>query len=235
MTPARVLLVEDEPGLVLTVGDRLRSEGYEVEVATDGPTGFARAASGRFDLLVLDLLLPGKSGFDICRDLRRQGIETPILILTARDRTVDKILGLKLGGDDYLTKPFEPEELLARCEAVLRRSRRGAESAPGGGGVHCFGPIAVDLRRAEVTRGGETVALSTKELALLEFLIAHRGAALSRHELLDKVWGYDRTVSTRTVDVHVVALRKKIEVHPARPRFLLTVHGLGYRLADAVE
>jgi two-component system alkaline phosphatase synthesis response regulator PhoP len=221
----RVLVVEDEPGLVLTLSDRLRSEGHEVEVATDGDTAFEAARAGSFDLVILDLALPRRSGLDVCRDLRREGVDTPILMLTARADLTDKVVGLKLGADDYLTKPFEMIELLARVEALLRRSGR----ALAGPGAYAFGDVRVDFRKAEVFRSGEAVALSALEYKLLAYLIEKRGVVLSRDELLDRVWGYDATPTTRTVDVHVASLRQKIEPNPAKPRWILTVHGLGYR------
>lgn len=222
----RLLLVEDEAGLVLTLGDRLRSEGFEVDSAADGVRGLEMATHGAYDLLILDLMLPGKGGFDVCRELRQRGAATPILMLTARDRLVDKVLGLKLGADDYLTKPFEPDELVARCEAILRRTGE----RPGPIERFTVGKIRVDLRCAEVDRDGEILPLAGKELDLLRYLAEHRDAAVSRHELLDRIWGYAANVSSRTVDVHIVALRKKIEADPKHPRFLKTVHGVGYKL-----
>jgi len=223
---SRILLVEDEPSLILSLADRLASEGFEVEVAEDGITGYERACRDSFDLIVLDVMLPGKSGFDVCRDLRQQRIETPILMLTARGETLDKVLGLKLGADDYLGKPFDMMELLARIEALLRRVRRSGDTDLG---TYTFGPIRADFRRAEVRRDGELLELSTLEYKLLRHLVEHRGELLTRDDLLDKVWGYDRTVFSRTVDQHVASLRRKIEPDPAHPQFLLTVYGLGYR------
>ena len=221
-----ILLIEDEPGLVLTLKDRLTREGYEVDSAQDGNTGLASALRGQADLIILDLMLPGKSGLDICRDLRQKGIETPILMLTARGQTVDKVLGLKLGADDYMTKPFEMPELLARVEVLMRRNRN-----PGGAGAafYNFGDIEVDLRRASATRHGESVALSTREFELLRYFIEHRGMAISRDELLSNVWHYDAGTTTRTVDVHVAWLRQKLEEDPKRPQWIMTVHGLGYK------
>lgn len=228
MSTRKILFVEDERGLVVTVGDRLRSEGYVVETATDGEEGLRRAAKGTYDLILLDLMLPKKSGFDVCRDLRQQGVKTPIVMLTARGEVIDKVLGLKLGADDYLTKPFEPAELLARIEAVLRRSGDDEKTD----GIYRFGDVRVDFGKAEVDRGGGAVAISAKEFELLSFLMQRRGEAVSRHELLDKVWGYDSEVSTRTVDVHIFSLRKKLEVNPRRPSYIRTVHGKGYKFQD---
>jgi DNA-binding response OmpR family regulator len=222
----RVLLVEDEPSLVLTLVDRLQSEGYEVESAQDGNAGFERALDGPFDLILLDVALPGRGGFDVLRDLRQKKVDTPVLMLTARGQVVDRVLGLKLGADDYLPKPFDMMELLARIEALLRR-RQG--SRQGMTGSYAFGDVRVDSRRAEVTRGGSPVDLSSLEFKLLRYFIEHRGALLSRHELLEKVWGYPAVLQTRTVDVHVASLRQKIEPHPAKPEYIVTVHRMGYR------
>lgn len=224
----RILLVEDEANLAGTLTDRLGCEGWVVEVARDGKQGLDRALGEPFDLIILDLMLPLKSGFDVCRDIRQNGLTTPILILSARTQTVDKVLGLKIGADDYLTKPFEMLELLARIEALLRR----APSLPAGQGqVRHFGAIRVDLRRAEVWRDGRPVALFAREFQLLRYFLDHPGAALSRAELLKEVWGYGARTSTRTVDVHVAGLRHKLEANPKQPRMILTVQGLGYKFA----
>jgi two-component system alkaline phosphatase synthesis response regulator PhoP len=221
----RILLVEDDPGLRLTLTHRLDSEGYKVETAADGEAGLAQATDGGFDLVILDVMLPRKSGFDVCRDLRQRGVATPVLMLTARHQVVDRVVGLKLGADDYLAKPFEMAELLARVEARLRRRSSGAPPVA----VHRFGPVSVDFRKAEVTRDGQPLDLSAKEFQLLKYFIAHRGATLSRNELLDEVWGYDAMPTTRTVDVHVAWLRRKLEDQPKHPRLILTIHGLGYK------
>jgi two-component system alkaline phosphatase synthesis response regulator PhoP len=222
----RILIVEDEPGLRMTLGDRLRREGYIVETAADGIAGGQRASGEPFDLIILDLMLPGKSGLDLCRDLRQRAILTPILMLTARTLTSDKVTGLKLGADDYLTKPFEMPELLARVEALLRRASQPAYT---GGSVYQFGSIRVDFSKTEVTRDGQPLALSAKEFQLLRYFIEHRGETLSREKLLTDVWGYGVMPSTRTVDVHVAWLRQKIEPDPKEPQFILTVHGMGYK------
>jgi two-component system alkaline phosphatase synthesis response regulator PhoP len=223
---ARILLVEDEPGLVLTLSDRLRSEGYEVEAAGDGEQGYRLASEGRFDLVLLDVSLPRRGGFDVLRDLRQHRVDTPVLMLTARGQVVDRVLGLKLGADDYLAKPFDMMELLARIEAVLRR-RSGP--SPASGTAYTFGDVRVDFRSAEVTRGGEPVFLSSLEFKLLRYFIEHRGALVSRRELLEHVWGYPAVLQTRTVDVHVASLRHKLEPHPAKPEHIVTVHRMGYR------
>ncbi|MDX2030013.1 MAG: response regulator transcription factor [Blastocatellia bacterium] len=222
----RILLVEDEPGLVLTLSDRLASEGYLVESARDGEAGLERASNGGFDLLLLDVMLPRKNGYDVCRDLRQRGVNTPVLMLTARGQVVDKVVGLKLGADDYLTKPFEMMELLARIEALLRRAP--AADAPAAD-AYQFDAIRIDFRRAEVSRGAEKIDLSAKEFQLLRYFIEHREATLSRDELLNEVWGYDAMPTTRTVDVHVAWLRQKLEPNPKHPQYILTVHGMGYK------
>lgn len=226
---ARILLVEDEPGLVLTLTDRLVAEGYAVEAARDGEAGLLRATSEGFDLVILDVMLPGKSGLDVCRDLRQLGRGTPVLMLTARGQVADKVVGLKLGADDYLTKPFDMMELLARIEALLRRAQAGTNDAEAAVHVYRFGDIQVDLRGAEVTRAGKRVELSAREFKLLRYLVQHRGETVSRDRLLDEVWGYDATPTTRTVDVHVSWLRQKLEPSPHIPVHILTVHGLGYK------
>ena len=224
--PRRILLVEDEPGLVLTLTDRLESEGYEIETAADGDSGLERASSRHFDLIVLDVMLPRRNGFEVCRALRERGNQTPVIMLTARGHVADKVAGLKLGADDYVTKPFEMVELLARIEAHLRRL---PPEAPLAGTQYVFGPVHVDLRSAEVRRDGRVLDLSAREFRLLAYFIEHRGATVSRDELLNQVWGYNATPSTRTVDVHVAWLRQKIEPNPRHPQYLLTIHGLGYK------
>jgi two-component system, OmpR family, alkaline phosphatase synthesis response regulator PhoP len=217
----RILLVEDEESLVITLTDRLLAEGYAVDRAGDGDTALQLGSSGQYDLIVLDVALPGKNGFDVCRDLRQRGVNTPILMLTARGQVIDRVLGLKLGADDYLTKPFDMLELLARIEALFRRSR-AAVAQPSE--TYTFGDVRVDFRRAEVQRDGNAVELSGLELRLLRYFIEHRGSLLTRDELLDKVWGYGATLATRTVDVHVASLRQKIGA-----KHVVTVHGLGYK------
>jgi two-component system alkaline phosphatase synthesis response regulator PhoP len=223
----RILLVEDEPGLVMTLRDRLRNEGHHVESALDGLTGFDMAAGSAFDLIVLDVMLPRKNGMDVCRELRQKGIATPILMLTARGQTADKVIGLKIGADDYLTKPFEMVELLARVEALLRRAPALGQA----GETYQFGSIHLDLRRTQVTKDGKPVTLSAKEFQLLRYLAEHRGTTISRETLLSEVWGYGGVTSSRTVDVHVAWLRQKLEEDSRQPQWILTVHGLGYRLA----
>lgn len=222
----RLLLIEDEPGLVLTLADRLGREGYSVETAQDGAIGLERALQEPFELILLDVMLPRQSGFDVLRDLRQQGVDTPVIMLTARSQVVDKVVGLKLGADDYLTKPFEMMELLARIEARLRRA---PPPATVDAEAYRFGAIQVDFRKAEVTREGAAINLSAREYQLLRYFIEHRGATISRDELLNQVWGYNAMPNTRTVDVHVAWLRQKIEPNPKHPQYILTAHGLGYR------
>jgi two-component system alkaline phosphatase synthesis response regulator PhoP len=223
----RLLLVEDEPGLVLTLTDRLTREGYAVETSADGESALERVRTEVFDLVLLDVMLPRLGGFDVLRELRRRSVEIPVIMLTARGQLVDKVVGLKLGADDYVTKPFEMAELLARIEAKLRRAPSARHATDG----HQFGDVRVDFRRAEITRSGEPLDVSAREFQLLRYFIEHRGATLTREELLNEVWGYNAMPSTRTVDVHVAWLRQKIEPNPRHPQYILTVHGMGYKFA----
>jgi two-component system alkaline phosphatase synthesis response regulator PhoP len=223
-----VLFVEDEEALRMTVGDRLRTEGYRVDYAVDGDEGLDKATRLPFDLILLDLMLPGRDGLAVCREVRRAGLATPILVLTARGQTMDKVTGLKAGADDYVTKPFNTRELLARIEALLRRAP-GSSALRADADVYRFGPVLVDRRGTEVTRDGVPVGLSARELQLLQYFIDHAGETLSREELLTQVWGYNAAVFTRTVDVHVASLRHKIEDDPKRPAFIHTVQRLGYK------
>jgi two-component system alkaline phosphatase synthesis response regulator PhoP len=220
----KILLVEDESAIRMALSDRLESEGYVVECSSDGEKGYQQALRNSYDILLLDVMLPKKSGFDLCRDLRGAGVNIPILMLTARDQVVDKVVGLRMGADDYLTKPFEPAELIARIEALLRRSRN-----PAGDAVRQYGELRIDLRGTTVTREGEPVPLSAREYRLLEYFVTHCGITLSRDELLREVWGYSTEVFSRTVDVHVGSLRQKIESDAKKPQLILTVPGLGYK------
>jgi two-component system alkaline phosphatase synthesis response regulator PhoP len=221
-----VLFIEDEQALQMTVGDRLRNEGFAVDYAANGDEGFEKATQLPFDLIILDVMLPKRDGFDVCKGIREAGLITPILMLTARGQTSDKVNGLKIGADDYVTKPFNMLELMARVEALMRRApiRPAAHS-----GDLDFGSIRVDLLGTEATRDGKPVNLSAREFQLLRYLIEHRGATLSREELLRQVWGYSADMYTRTVDVHVAGLRQKLEDDPKQPKFILTVQGLGYK------
>ena len=219
-----ILLVEDEEALRMTLRDRLQSEGYVVDLADDGEQGYEKATRLPFDLIILDIMLPRCNGLDVCRGIRLAGLATPILLLTARGQTVDKVVGLKLGADDYVTKPFDTMELMARIEVLLRRA------APRGSlGIHKFGPIRVDFRGTLVTRDGVAVYLTAREFQLLRYLIEHSGVTLSREEILREVWGYEGGTFSRTVDVHVASLRQKLEESPKKPKWIITVPGLGYR------
>lgn len=220
------MFIEDEAALRMTIGDRLRKEGYVVECAADGDEGFEKAILLPFDVILLDLMLPGRDGLTVCQDIRRAGLITPILILTALGQTADKVAGLKIGADDYVTKPFDMQELIARVAALLRRApKTPANSA----GVYQFGSVRIDVRGTEATRDGEVVKLSAREFQLLRYFITHPGMTLSREELLTQVWGRTEKVFTRTVDVHVASLRRKLEDEPKEPTFFLTVPRVGYK------
>lgn len=220
-----ILIVEDDETLRVALRDRLRGERYVVETACDAEEAIEKINMLSFDLFIVDVMLPYHSGFDLCRDVRQSGLVTPILFLTARTALVDRIIGLKLGGDDYVTKPFEAEELVARVEVLLRRmpSTRAR-------GVHEIGPLRIDVRRREVTRNGTTVYLTNREFHLLCYLIEHSGQTVSKDELLRNVWGYDSKTFSRTVDVHIFTLRKKLETDPAQPELIKTITGAGYKL-----
>lgn len=228
----RILVIEDNADLAFGLRNNLEIEGYEVEVASDGQHGLERLRSSPKDLVILDLMLPGLDGFRVLRLARDHGFSMPILILTARGEEADKVRGLKLGADDYVTKPFGLLELLARVEALLRRAGSPVdEEPPANESIETFGAITVDRAARTVERGGRPVDLSPKELDLLLALLRHRGAVVSRLELLQEVWGYRAAVESRTVDTHIATLRKKLEAHPATPRHILTSRKAGYRLA----
>jgi two-component system, OmpR family, alkaline phosphatase synthesis response regulator PhoP len=220
-----ILLIEDEPGLVMTITDLLTADGHRVESVSDGDAGLARATQEKFSLIILDVMLPKKTGFEVCRQLRQAGIDTAILMLTAKTQVVDRVVGLKLGADDYLTKPFDPAELLARVEALLRRvnkeNRANVRSFR-------FGDVEIDFERAEVRKSGQPLALAAKELQLLRYLVNHRDRVVPREEILQEVWEYDSEVSSRTIDVHIAWLRQKLD-NPQNPKFIQTVRGKGYR------
>ena len=222
----RILLVEDEADLRMTLCDRLKAEGYVAEAAVDGEEGLRKAVHNAYDLIILDVRLPKKNGFDVCRDIRNAGIVTPIIMLTARGQLVDKVLGLKIGADDYLTKPFEILELLARIEAHIRR---GITPAVKDTGVLQFGPVRIDLKGTTVFRNEKVVPLSARELRLLRSFAQNPDTTLSREVLLKEVWGYNEDTFTRTVDVHVGSLRQKLEKDPKQPAMIVTVPGLGYK------
>jgi len=223
----KILIVEDELGLVRSLQDRLRKEGYAVKSARDGVSGLDLATRETFDLIILDLMLPQQSGLTVCEKLRQSGSTTPILMLTARRQTVDKVIGLRTGADDYLTKPFQMEELLARIHALIRHATRQASAASSA--CYQFGSLRIDIGSMEVSRNDQIIILSRREFQLLRYFVEHRGATISREELLREVWGYVTLPSTRTVDTHVAWLRKKIELDPANPQLILTVTGLGHK------
>jgi len=222
----RILVVEDEPGIALGLRNDLSLEGYAVEVAEDGETASRRATEAPFDLILLDLMLPRKDGFAVCRDLRRAGLKTPIIMLTARAQEAEKVLGLGLGADDYVTKPFSPMELCARIKAVLRRT---AGEQPE---LYRFGNVEVDFARCLARRAGVPVDLTPLEFKVLAALIQARGRLLNRDQLIDQAWGAGISVTDRVVDNHILNLRRKLEEKPAEPRYLLSVRGLGYRFEN---
>jgi two-component system alkaline phosphatase synthesis response regulator PhoP len=223
---SRILLVEDEPGLALTISDLLAGEGYEVDTAADGVAGLSKATSGGYDLVVLDVMLPKKTGFEVCKELRLRGVEVAVLMLTARTQVADRVVGLKLGADDYLTKPFEPTELLARVEALLRRVKKDAPVA-----IFRFADVEVNFERAEVLRQGQPVSMAGKELQLLRYLVEHRGRVIPREEILQRVWEYSSDIASRTIDVHIAWLRQKLEENPQSPKYIHTIRGKGYRFS----
>jgi DNA-binding response OmpR family regulator len=221
----RILIVEDEPAMVAGLRDNFEYDGYEVISAEDGVAGLERALKDDPDLVVLDVMMPKMSGLDLCKQLKAKRPSVPIIMLTARGQEIDKVVGLELGADDYITKPFSVRELMARVKAVLRRvSLQAATSDP-----YRFSDIEVNIRANEVRRAGKAVELSAKEFALLAYFISHSAETLSRDQLLDAVWGYENYPNTRTVDTHIVHLRQKLEPVPEEPRFILTVHGSGYK------
>jgi DNA-binding response OmpR family regulator len=221
----RILIVEDEPAMVQGLRDNFEYEGYEVISAADGAEGLERALRDQPDLVVLDVMMPKMSGLDVCKQLKGKKPSIPIIMLTARGQEIDKVVGLELGADDYVTKPFSIRELMARVKAVLRRV---SPQSPGTE-VYRFNDIEVNVRSNEVLRGGHPVELSSKEFALLAYFVAHPAETLSRDRLLDAVWGYENYPNTRTVDAHIVHLRQKLEPNPEEPKFILTVHGTGYK------
>jgi two-component system alkaline phosphatase synthesis response regulator PhoP len=225
---SRILLVEDEPGLVMTVSDLLMNEGYDVDSAMDGEAGLLKATSEPYDLIILDVMMPKRNGFDVCRDLRQRGYDTAILMLTAKTQVHDRVVGLKLGADDYLNKPFDPSELLARVEALLRRVKKEGRTQVR---TFEFSDVTVDFEAGQVTRGGAPIALAAKEMQLLRYLVDRRGKVVTREELLQNVWEYQSDVSSRTIDVHVAWLRQKLEENQQSPKHIHTIRGKGYRFA----
>ena len=223
MTPKKILIVEDEPAMVRLLRDNFVYEGYEVVVATDGETALHLAFEEKPHLILLDIMLPKLDGLSVCRRLRERHLDTPILMLTARNLEQDKVAGLRLGADDYLTKPFSVAELLARTEAVLRRTGQTRIE------TYKFGEIVVNFSSFEATKAGEPIDFSPREYEILRYLIEHRGQVISRTEMLDRIWGYDSQALTRTVDSHIANLRQKIEDVPAQPAYIQTVHRIGYK------
>jgi two-component system alkaline phosphatase synthesis response regulator PhoP len=221
---SRILIVEDDPAMSVALRDGFEFEKYAVEMAADGEEGLRLATRGDHDLMILDVMLPRKSGLDVCKELRRNGSSTPIIMLTARGQEIDKIVGLKLGADDYVTKPFSFMELLARVEAVLRRVSRNAA-----GDEYAFGDVNLDFRTYQAAKAGMPLDLTPREFRILRYFIDHAGEVVSREALLNHVWGYDSSAFTRTVDTHMARLRQKIEVVASEPRHLITVHRVGYK------
>ena len=221
----KILIVEDEPNMVAGLRDNFEFEGYSVITAPDGVAGLERALSESPDLVVLDVMMPRMSGLDVCRQLKAKRPSVPVIMLTARGQEVDKVVGLELGADDYVTNPFSIRELLARVKAVLRR----AHTVPKDQDRYAFGEVEVNLRSCQVSRRGKSLDFSSKEFDLLKYFLCHPGETLSRDRLLEEVWGYDKFPTTRTVDAYIVRLRQKLEPKPEEPRFILTVHGTGYK------
>ena len=225
---ARILIVEDEPNMVAGLRDNFEYEGYDVIAARDGAEGLERALNEAPDLVVLDVMMPKMSGLDVCKQLKSRRPSLPVIMLTARGQEVDKVVGLELGADDYVTKPFSIRELLARIKAVLRRAPLAAKDQE----RYAFGDVEVNLRTCQVSRAGRPMEFSAKEFDLLRYFLSHPGETLSRDRLLEKVWGYNSFPTTRTVDAHIVRLRQKLEPKPEEPRFILTVHGIGYKFVS---
>jgi DNA-binding response OmpR family regulator len=228
MSKEKILVVEDEDAILMLLEDDLCLEGYEVATAQDGESGLSMARDGGYDLVILDVMLPRKDGFDVCRELRGSGVGVPILMLTAKSQEIDKVLGLELGADDYVTKPFSPKELIARVRAILRRRKAPPQRIE----RYRFGDIDVDFKKFATTRGGQPVDLTPREYALLRFLIERRDGAVSRFDILEEVWEGEVEVFPRTVDTHVANLRKKLEENHSDPRHIVGVRGVGYRFAD---
>lgn len=225
---ARILIVEDEPTIAAALQDDLEFEGYDVEVVGDGATAASRAVQGNYDLILLDLMLPQKDGLTVCREIRAAGLSTPVIMLTAKGEEVDKVLGLELGADDYVTKPFSPRELLARIRAALRRGRETSPRAS----VYEFGEVKVDLGKCEVWRKGKKVDLTATEFKLLRTFLAQPGQVLTLDQLIEQVWGKDIFLTDRVIYTHINNLRSKIEAIPAKPRHIVTVRGIGYRFDE---
>lgn len=221
----KILIVEDEESILMGLEDNFKLEGYEVAGATDGLQGLSMAKERRYDLIILDIMLPKMDGYEVCKQLRQVGMKAPILMLTAKSQEIDKVLGLELGADDYVTKPFSPRELLARVKALLRRSRMMQEETE----VSCFADIEIDFKKRQAVKKGESVHMTALEFSLMHFLITHQDRVLDRTTILDEVWGRDVYVLPKTVDTHIGHLRKKLEEDPANPEHIIGVRGTGYR------
>jgi DNA-binding response OmpR family regulator len=225
---AKILIIEDEEAILMALEDNLKLEGYVIESARDGEKGLSMVKSGKYDLIILDIMLPRMDGFEVCKQLRQDRIFTPILMLTAKSQEIDKVLGLELGADDYVTKPFSPRELLARVKALLRRSKQVLQ----GVSEISFGDVEVNFKNYELKKGGRPVYLTALEFSLLHFLLQNRGQVLGRNTILDEVWGRDIYIQPRTVDKHIAELRKKIEDNPAEPEYIIGIRGVGYKFSE---
>ncbi len=221
----KILIIEDDPALLTGLSESLCNEQYSVTKAEEGQKGYTLALQNEFDLILLDLILPLKDGYDVCRDLRKEGKNTPIIMLTSKNEEIDKILGLELGADDYITKPFSLKELLARIKALLRR----AQPAEPGTGEYSFGDVHMNLKKMEVDKNGSSIKLSATEYKILKYFVEHEGQVITRDKFLDDVWGYDAFPTTRTVDNYILSIRKKIEDDPSSPEHIVTVHTAGYK------
>jgi len=222
----KILIIEDEEDLVKGLKLNLSGEGYEVDWAYDGEEGLRKALDEAYDLIILDIMLPKMNGLDICRELRQKKINIPIVMLTAKGEEVDKVVGLEIGADDYITKPFSVRELLARIKAHLRREKREEKAVPK---IYNFGDVEIDFARFKVIRRGKELDLTSLEMEILKYFISHKGEVVTRGTLLDKIWGYESYPTTRTIDNHILKLRKKIEENPSHPKYILSVYGEGYR------
>ncbi len=224
----KILIIEDEESILMALEDNLKLEGFAVSSASDGETGFSKVKKNHYDLIILDIMLPKMDGFDVCKRIRQEGISIPILMLTAKSQEIDKVLGLELGADDYVTKPFSPRELIARVKALLRRAKPQEQGIE----FYHFEDIEVDFKKYEIKKKGKLIYLTALEFALLHFLIKHSGEVVSRDAILDEIWGSDVFVQPRTVDKHIAELRKKIEVDPSNPRFIVGIRSIGYRFME---
>lgn len=224
----KIIIIEDEESILMALEDNLKLEGYAVSSALDGEMGLSKVIENNYDLIILDIMLPKMNGFDVCKRIRQDGISTPILMLTAKSQEIDKVLGLELGADDYVTKPFSPRELLARVKALLRR----AKPQDSGKELFSFGEVEIDFKKYEIKKKGKQIYLTALEFALLHFIIKQNGEVVSRDVILDEIWGDDVFVQPRTVDKHISGLRKKIEDNPANPRFIVGVRSIGYKFAE---